>query len=39
MESISDWGFRIQGYNEEQKKFYNNMVPKFNELRSIMASS
>jgi hypothetical protein len=28
IEKIRDWGIRIQAYTEEQKAFYNDMVPK-----------
>jgi hypothetical protein len=37
-ERIPDWGKRIAGYNDEQKKFYANTVPKFNEMMGVLAS-
>jgi hypothetical protein len=38
METVTDWGVRIAGYDEKQKEFYNNMVPKLNELKGIAKS-
>jgi hypothetical protein len=38
METVVDWGIRIAGYKDSQKEFYNNMVPKLNELKGIAKS-
>lgn len=37
-EAINDWQKRIKGYTDEQKKFYNDMVPKIGELKNLIAS-
>ena len=39
MEQVSDWTKRIASYTPEQRKFYNEMVPKMQELKSIMKST
>lgn len=39
IEKIHDWGKRIKNYTEEQKRFYNNLVPKIEELKNIAAST
>ena len=39
MENVTDWGIRIAGYDANQKEFYNNMVPKMNELKGIAKST
>ena len=38
MERITDWGVRIAAYTPAQKEFYNDMVPKINELKGIAKS-
>jgi hypothetical protein len=38
MELVTDWGIRIAAYKDSQKEFYNNMVPKLNELKGIAKS-
>lgn len=38
METVADWGIRIAAYTADQKEFYNNMVPKINELKGIAKS-
>ena len=37
-EAVDDWQLRIQAYSEEQKQFYNDMVPKIQELKGVAAS-
>jgi len=37
-ERIPDWGKRIAAYTDEQKRFYANTVPKFNEMMGVLAS-
>ena len=39
IERIRDWGIRIQSYTDEQKAFYNDMVPKIQELKGIAKST
>lgn len=38
-ESITDWQVRTQAYTQEQKDFYNSIVPKVQEFKGIMAST
>lgn len=38
-ERVKDFNFRIQNYSEAQKKFYNYMVPKFQEVRDVKAET
>ena len=38
-EAISDWGQRIAKYDAEQKKFYNFMVPKIQEIKGLIMNS
>jgi len=37
-ERIPDWQKRLAGYTAEQKKFYENMVPKIQEMKGCLAS-
>ena len=39
IEAVPDWGHRIAAYTEDQKRFYNEMVPKINEIKGIMNSA
>ena len=34
-EIVKDWNERIKNYTEEQKRFYNNMIPLFEEVKKI----
>ena len=38
IEAVSDWGKRIAAYTPQQRKFYNEMVPRMAELKNIMNS-
>ena len=38
MECVSDWSKRVSNYSEDQRAFYNDMVPKINELKNIVKS-
>lgn len=38
IESISDWSKRTANYTAEQRAFYQNMVPKIQELKNIRDS-
>jgi hypothetical protein len=35
---VTDWGIRIDAYDDRQKVFYKNMVPKITELKGIAKS-
>jgi len=37
-EAVPDWQERIQDYTPEQKTFYNDMVPKIDEFKGVIAS-
>jgi hypothetical protein len=37
-EAVTDWQERIQDYTDQQKTFYNDMVPKIEEFKGVIAS-
>lgn len=39
IEAVPDWGHRLAAYTADQKRFYNEMVPKINEIKGIMNSA